>query len=292
MRFFSPLNSVGSCSSRRFRLAFLCRNWWLLCDFRRVIFPVPVILNRFAAVLLVLIFGMLLSADIGLRQQDHDHELSVQDRYPLRRREIFDLVQELVELLPSEFRVGDFASLKLAGDLNLVPFLEEPNGIPDKKRHVVIRDSRADLYTFKLLLFALLILAELALKVLKLSVVDDLANGRLGSGGNNHEVQPFVPCDLERLPALHDSKLVTFGSDDADVSVFEHPLVYLRARFGTGRSMKSRYVGSPLGSPGWRLALSISRLILTVNPDESFASPAMLGTYAPYGVKIDQARKA
>jgi len=59
MRFCSPWNTTGSSSRRRFLDAPLCRNWWLLCDFRRVIFPVPVILNRFAAVLFVFSFGIL-----------------------------------------------------------------------------------------------------------------------------------------------------------------------------------------------------------------------------------------
>lgn len=58
IRLASPEASVGSCSSRRFWDALLCRNWWLLYAFRRVILPLPVILNRFAAVLFVLSFDI------------------------------------------------------------------------------------------------------------------------------------------------------------------------------------------------------------------------------------------
>src|SRR5688572_7174887 len=49
-RFASPLQSSGSLSSRRFWLLLLWKNMWLLYAFRRRILPVPVILNRFAAV--------------------------------------------------------------------------------------------------------------------------------------------------------------------------------------------------------------------------------------------------
>lgn len=67
-RRFSPLNNTGSLSKRRFCDLLLAKNMWLLALFRRVIFPVPVILNLFAAVLFVLIFGIfLLSLGSGLR---------------------------------------------------------------------------------------------------------------------------------------------------------------------------------------------------------------------------------
>lgn len=57
-RLSSPLNSTGSPSRRRRCDLLLLKNMWLLPLLRRVIFPVPVILKRFAADLWVLIFGM------------------------------------------------------------------------------------------------------------------------------------------------------------------------------------------------------------------------------------------
>jgi len=76
MRLRSPLKISGSCSRRRFSEAPLCKNWWLLWDFRRVILPVPVILNLLTAVLFVFSFGIFLTWNLGLWIEDHDHEPS------------------------------------------------------------------------------------------------------------------------------------------------------------------------------------------------------------------------
>ncbi len=83
IRFCSPWNTSGSSSNLLFREAFLCRNWWLLNDFRRVILPVPVILNRLTAVLFVLIFGIFLLTNPRLRKEHHDHHAPVQSWYSL-----------------------------------------------------------------------------------------------------------------------------------------------------------------------------------------------------------------
>ena len=49
--------TVLDCLSLRFRFLPLLERRWLLNPRARLIFPVPVSLNRFAALLLVLIFG-------------------------------------------------------------------------------------------------------------------------------------------------------------------------------------------------------------------------------------------
>lgn len=219
MRFCSPWNTSGSSSSRRLRDAFLCRNWWLLCVLRRVIFPVPVILNRFAAVLLVLIFGIALLLRRGrLWNQDHDHHASIQRRDPLNGPEIRHRFRELFQLLPAQLGVRDLARLEHAGDLDLVALAEELPRLDDAGLQVVLRNSRTDLYTLNFLLLALLVLALLPFQVLMLAIVDDLAHRRLGRRRNHDEVKPLLAGDAQSLPALENAQLGAIGVDDAYVA--------------------------------------------------------------------------
>src|SRR5579862_4173897 len=101
-RFCSPLKRVGSSSRRRFSEPPLCRNWWLLCDRRRVIFPVPVTLNRFAAVLFVFNFGILLfTYYLWFRREHHDHQPAFHRRRSLHHGEVFHFLRHSVEPLSS-----------------------------------------------------------------------------------------------------------------------------------------------------------------------------------------------
>ena len=126
-RFFSPLKSSGSDSSRLFCDPLLCRNWWLLYDFRRVIFPDPVTLNRFEAVLFVFsfdFFGMLfLRSRLRPRHEHHDHQAAVQSWSPLDRRDVGQKFGHMIELFSPEIRVRDLAGPELAGHLDLVAVL-------------------------------------------------------------------------------------------------------------------------------------------------------------------------
>ena len=106
-------------------------------------------------------------------------------------------------------------------------------------------NSRTDLYTLYLLLFALLIFPLLAFQVFVLSVVDNLAYGWLGSRRNKHEVEPLVSSHLESLAALHDSKLLTFRANDSNVAILQNSLIDLRTGLGARRPSKSCYVVSP-----------------------------------------------
>ncbi len=78
-----------------------------------------------------------------------------------------------------------------------------------------------------------------------LPVVDDLADGRLGGCGNENQIEPLISCHLERLAALYDAKLLTFRSDQSDITVFQYPLIDLRPGLGARRSSKACYVVSP-----------------------------------------------
>ncbi|MBX3118913.1 MAG: hypothetical protein KF784_07585 [Fimbriimonadaceae bacterium] len=70
---------------------------------------------------------------------------------------------------------------------------------------VVFSNSRAYLYTFYFLRFALLVLLLLALLVLEFAVIDDSAHGRLSSGGDDNQVKAFVFSPIEGLSATYDS---------------------------------------------------------------------------------------
>jgi len=138
IRFCSPRNTSGSCSSLRFRDAILCRNWWLLNDFRRVIFPVPVILNRLTAVLFVLIFGIFLLAGVRLRHEHHYHEAPIQGWRPLNGSVLDDMLREGVELFLAQLRVRDLTSLEHARHFDLMPFAKEFDRLADVGLQIVL----------------------------------------------------------------------------------------------------------------------------------------------------------
>ena len=246
MRFFSPLNSVGSASRRLFCDALLCRNWWLLCDFRRVIFPVPVILNRLAAVLFVFSFGiLLLSYGVWAWDQNHDHQLAVQSGRSLDSRVIRDCSGHALQLLSADFGVRDFTRSKLASDFDLVPLSEELNRVLQEKRYIMLRDARTDLYTLYLGLFFLGLPRLLARQVLVLAVIQDLTDGWLGTGRDHHEVKALLLRMGQSLPALQNAKLFAVGVDHAHVAKSQNAFVHWGARIWAGVSPKSSYVLSP-----------------------------------------------
>ena len=246
-RFCSPLNTSGSPSSLRFRLAFLCRNWWLLCDFRRVIFPVPVTLNRLTAVLFVfsLTFFAIFLLQSRLWRKHHDHQAPIQCRSSFHGRHIDTFLGKHVEFFASQFGVRDFSRFKHTGDFHLMSFFQKSLALLNLEREVVLSDSRTDLYTLYFRLFALFILALLAFQILVLAVIDDSGNGWNGGSGDEDEVEPFIFRDLQRLSALHDSQLFAFGADHSDVAELQDPLVNIGARFRARRAPKSCYVQSP-----------------------------------------------
>jgi hypothetical protein len=172
---------------------------------RLVIFPLPVILNRFDADLFVRIFGIFFLAHVWLWIEHHDHQASVQSRNAFYCPVIDALLCEQVQFLAPKLRVRDFTSLEHAGHFDLVPLFHELLGFLDLKRKIVFSDPRTDLYTLYLGLLALLILPLLALQVFILAIIDDLGNRRIGRRGDENEVEAFVFGNLQRLAALKDA---------------------------------------------------------------------------------------
>lgn len=183
----------------------MCKNWWLLYDFRRVIFPDPVILNRLAAVLFVFSFGMLLRSSLRLRQKDHDHHLSVKHRRSFHRSQMANHLRKFVQLLAADLGVGHLTCLEHARHLNLVSFFEKPRGVSNQEPDIVLCNERTDLYTLYVLLLFLSVTILLFGLVLVTAVIDDLADRRLGSRRHHHEVQSLLSSDGESLAALEDS---------------------------------------------------------------------------------------
>jgi len=137
---------------------------WLLFDFRRVIFPDPVTLNLFAAVLFVLIFGiLLLSHHTRPRLKNHDHQLAVQTRRSFHGADIVQFLGERVHFAKTDFRVGDFSGSELTCHFDLVSLFDELSRVAREGGQVIFSRARTHLYTLNLLLRALPLLLLLLL---------------------------------------------------------------------------------------------------------------------------------
>jgi hypothetical protein len=211
---------------------------------RRVIFPVPVILNRFTAVLFVLIFGIFLLGS-WLRDEHHDHHSAIKGRRTFDRCKVHDRLRKLVQLLSAQFGVRDLASLEDARDFDLVALFQEASSLSHTRQQVMLGDTRTDLYTLNFLLLALLVLTQLPFEVFVLTVVDNLAHGGLGGRRDHHQIEPLLSGGTQGLTALHDAQLSTIGIDDSNISEAQNALVYGRARIWAGVSSKSCYLLSP-----------------------------------------------
>lgn len=192
------MKSTGSPSSRRRRLWLLLKNMWLLPLLRLVILPVPVILNRFAAVLFVLIFGM---AFLGtwFREQDHYHLLPFENRWPFDDCRFAECFCESIHLVQADLGVGNFPGSKLACHAYLVPFSEELPRIFEQGLHVIFRNTRTHLYTLYILSFALSFLLALLGLVFMLAVVNDFGDWWVRSCGDHDEVEPLLFGHGKRL---------------------------------------------------------------------------------------------
>lgn len=154
-------------------------------------------------------------------------------------------LKELCQTLLTQLRVRDFTSPEHARDFDLVAFLEEPEGFAHVGFKIVLRNSRANLYTLNFLLFALLVLAELALVVFVLSVIDDTADRRLGGRAHHNQIEASFSSTVQSVAALHNAKLAAILIDDPDFPVAEDTVIDLGARFRAWRSSKSWYFRSP-----------------------------------------------
>ena len=241
MRFCSPWNTSGSDSSRRLADFRLCWNWWLLWVFRRVIFPVPVILNRFAAVLFVLIFGifLLLSSGRWLSEQNHGHHSSFHLRSAFDDRDICHKFSEPVQLLPPEFRVSDLTGPEHTRHFNFVALSNELPCFSDTSLDVVFRNTRTNLYTLYFLLGLLFVISQFRFQVFMLAVVDDSTYRWVSIWGNHHKVKALFSGQCERGSTLHDAKLLVISINHTNFAEPEHTLVDGRTRIGSIVSSKS-----------------------------------------------------
>ena len=221
---------------------------WLLFDFRRVIFPDPVTLNLLAAVLFVLIFGiLLLSKHPWPWLKNHDHQLAVQTRRSLNGANVVQFLGKRVHFAKTDFRVGDFSGSELTRHFDLVSLFDELPRVACEGGQVIFSRARTHLYTLNLLLRAFPFLFLLLLgQVFELAVVDDFAHGRLRLGRNHDKVQPGFTSHVKGLSALDDADLPPIGADDTEVAEPKAPLVDRRALFTLRGSSESCYRQSPL----------------------------------------------
>lgn len=198
----------------------------MLCDFRRVILPDPVTLNRFAAVLFVFSFAIFLfSGRLRLRDEHHDHQAPVHGRRALDGGDVGKLFGHRFELLPTQFRVRDFSRPELAGHLDLVAVFQELASFLRLEAEIMRRNSRTDLYTLYVLLFFLRLPLPVLHFVLIFAVIDDPANRRLSGGRNHHQVKTFLLGDVESLTGLQDSKLLSVGIDHPYITKAQAALI-------------------------------------------------------------------
>lgn len=181
----------------------------MLYDFRRVIFPDPVTLNRFAAVLLVFSFGIfLLSSRLRLRKEHHDHQASVQRWRSFDAGDVRKGLGHQHQFSSAELTVRDLAGAELARDLDLVAVFQELPSLFRLEAEIMLRDARAYLYTLYVLLFFLPLALTLLHVVLEFAVIDDPTNRGNGRGGYHHQVEAFLFGDVEGLPRLKYSELL------------------------------------------------------------------------------------
>ena len=201
----------------------------MLCDFRRVIFPDPVTLNRFAAVLFVFSFELFdilfLRHRMRPRHEHHDHQAAIQRWSPLDRRDVGQKFGHMIELISPEYRVRDLPGPELAGHLDLIPFFQELPSLSSLEAEIMLRDARAYLYTLYVLLLFLPFPLPLLHFVLVLAVIDDPDDRRLSGGRDHHQVEALFFGDRKSLAGLENAELLAVGADDAYVSKSEAALV-------------------------------------------------------------------
>ena len=234
----------------------------MLCDFRRVIFPDPVTLNRFEAVLFVFSFDFfdifLLRSRMRPRHEHHDHQAAIQRWCPLDRRDVGQEFGHMIELISPEHRVRDLPGPELAGHLDLIPFFQELPSFSSLEAEIMLRDPRAYLYTLYVLLFFLPFPLPLLHFVLVLAMIDDPADRRLGGRRDHHQVEALLLGNVQGLAGLEYAKLGSVGANDAYVAESKTALVNQWTRFGARVSPKSSYLSSPSDrSAGAQIGLRI-----------------------------------
>src|SRR5215208_4741038 len=161
--------------------------------------------------------GLLARRLLALRCEHHGHVAAVLLGPLLDDGELFQVLREAVEDHLPPLGVGHLAAAEHDRDLDLVARLQEALDVALLGVVVMLRDLRPelDLPDVDLLLVLARGLLLLGLLVLVLRVVQDTADGRLGLGGDFHQVQLAALGVPEGLSRLHDPDLLAVLVDEA-----------------------------------------------------------------------------
>ena len=121
------------------------------------------------------------------------------------------------------------------------------------------RSARTELYTLNVLDFALVLVLFIALLGLVFvpAVVDNSADRRAGSGGNEDKIETRLLRHLKGLSGCDDADLFACGSYEPDIRMAKASLVDHRPWIGPN---VSTFKPSYLASPEFILCFSITRL--------------------------------
>src|SRR5450432_827380 len=155
--------------------------------------------------------------DGGLRRDDDRHRARFHHRARLDVGDVFELLEDDVELLVSLFGVRDLAAAEANRELHLVAALEEPPRRLHFEVDVVIvgLGPELDLLDLDDRLVAPRLRLLLLLLVLVLAEVEDLANGGLGLGIDLDQIEALLQRHAERFVGLQHAQHAAVGSDDA-----------------------------------------------------------------------------
>ena len=124
----------------------------------------------------------------------------------------------LLHQFRSDFGTDHFPPPEYQGDLGLVPFLEEPLHIMNLDSEIVVIDMGTELELLDLSGSLMLFhgMDFLALFVLELSIIHELADGRFGVGRNFDQVEACFFGFFDRNDCGNDAKLLSVGADKTD----------------------------------------------------------------------------
>ena len=171
----------------------------------------------------------------------HDHLPSLQLRHDLDLACQTDCLRDPVENGEAKILVSHFTPPESHCDLDLVPVREKPHHVAHLDVEVVAVGVRTKLDLFDLdgfLLFPGFRFPFLPF-VLELSVVHDLANGRVGRRRNFNKVQSRLVREFNSSFGMNDSDVLTVGTNKSN---FRGDYAFVYA--GTGVALRRRVVGA------------------------------------------------
>lgn len=203
---------------------------WLLLDLRRMIFPVPEILNLFTAVLWVFSFDIFVFT-CGNRINDDDHFSSAQNGFLVWFAQISYRVYDGLDLSLSNFGVRKFALSEPTDHTHLVPVSKKRPGFSHDDLDVVLTNIGTQLYPFYVLAFGLLVFLELGLLVFVLSVIDNLDDRRVCTLCDQDKVESCIASLIDGFAARHDPQLPSVWADHTDIFEAQQALINVGKRF-------------------------------------------------------------